>query len=176
MELYTNDLFLKTVTYDDIDEVARMGEFEKGSISLQEAKKSIENMQNNHKQNHTGYIYHLCLAIYEKNKNSIIGWCGLDGTEPNPENPNRLEIFYMIDKEYRNKGYATQCAAKLIEYAFEIVGVKYVNGGCNKYNIASKNVMGNIGMLLYEFDKESGGPSFYIDNEIYKKLKWLRNE
>jgi len=176
MELYTNNLLLKTVTIDDIDEVARMWEFEKDSISIEKAREAIENMQNNHKKNHTGYIYHLCFAIYEKGKNSIIGWCGLDGTDPNPENPDRLELFYMIDKKYRNKGYATQCASKLIEYAFEVAEVKYVNGGCNKNNIASRNVMEKAGMLLYEFDKEGGGPSFYIDNDIYKKLKWLRNE
>ncbi len=39
MELYTNDLVLKTVTDNDIEEVARMWEFEKGSISTDEAKK-----------------------------------------------------------------------------------------------------------------------------------------
>lgn len=174
MKLYTNDLLLKTVNNDDIDEVARIGEFEKGSISLQEAQRAVENMQNNHKLNHSGYIYHICFAIYEKGKNNIIGWCGLDGTNPNPENPNRTEIFYMIEKQYRNKGYATQCASILLEYAFEVVGLPYVNGGCSKNNLASRSVMEKAGMLLYEFDEESGGPSFYIDKDIYNKLKWLR--
>ena len=73
MELYTNDLLLKTVTDEDINEAARMWEFEKGSISLPEAQKAIEYMQNNHKQNRTGYIYHLCFSIYEKGKDKIIG-------------------------------------------------------------------------------------------------------
>ena len=44
MELYTKDLPLKTVTADDIDEVARMWEFEKGSISNEEAQGAIDYM------------------------------------------------------------------------------------------------------------------------------------
>ena len=66
MELYINDLLLKTVTTDDIDEVARMWEFEKGSISIEEAQDAIDYMQDNHKKNGLGYIYHLCFAIFEK--------------------------------------------------------------------------------------------------------------
>jgi len=36
--------------------------------------------------------------------------------------------------------------------------------------------MEKAGMLLYGFDKKDGGPHFYIDKEIYEKLKWLRTE
>jgi hypothetical protein len=89
MELYTDDLLLKTVTGDDINEVARMWEFEKGEISLDEAQNAIVYMQDNHKQNKPGYIYHLCLAVYEKGNNSIIGWCGLDG-----KTNEKLYIFF----------------------------------------------------------------------------------
>ena len=106
MEIYTNDLLLKTVTNEDINEVARMWNFEKGCISLKEAQEAINYMQYNHKQNHTGHIHHLCFAIYEKNENNIIGWCGLDGIC----SPGKTTIFYLIDADYRNKGYATQCA------------------------------------------------------------------
>ena len=120
MELHTNDLLLRTVTDDDINEVARMWKFEQGSISLSEAKEAIEYMHNNHRQNRTGFIYHLCFAIYEKGDNRIIGWCGLDG-KPKPENSGRMEIFYLIDSAYRNKGYATQCALKLLEYALKLL-------------------------------------------------------
>ena len=144
MELPTNDLLLKTVTHDDIYEVARMWEFEKGSIPLPEAQKAIEYMQNNHMQNRTVYIYHLCLAIYEKGSNSIIGWCGLDG-KPVPDNPERMEIYYLIDSAYRNKGYATQCASALLEHAFEVAKIE-----------------------------ENGDPKFFLDSYVYQKTKAMR--
>ena len=174
MELYTSDLLLKTVTDEDINEVARMWEFEKGSISLSEAKKAIEYMQGNHELNHTGYIYHLCFAIYEKGKNSIIGWCGLDG-KPDPDNPKRMEIFYLIDKDYRNKGYATQCALTLIEYAFEVAKIEKIFGGCFKDNLSSFKVLAKSGMVLFKI-RDNGDPKFFIDKEIYEKLKTMRQK
>ena len=54
---------------------------------------------------------------------TFIGWCGLDG-----ETVGKLHIFYSIDKAFRNKGYATQCAEKLLSYAFDVAQVPFVNG------------------------------------------------
>ena len=51
MELKTKNLILKTVTYEDLDEVARMWNFKKGKISASEAKKAIDWMNGNHKKN-----------------------------------------------------------------------------------------------------------------------------
>lgn len=41
MELKLKNLTLRTVTYDDLNEVARMWNFEKGDISLEEAERAI---------------------------------------------------------------------------------------------------------------------------------------
>ena len=164
MKLYTEDLILRTVTTDDIEEVARMWEFEKGAISMDEAQKAIEYMQNHHKKNEMGHIYHLCFAVFEKGSNIIIGWCGLDGKAE-----GKLHIFYLIDANFRNKGYATQCAAKLLLYAFDDVHVPFVNGGCDKNNIASYRVMEKIGMKQNAFE-DNGDPLFFIDDEIYHEI------
>ena len=169
MELFTNDLLLKTATADDAEEVARMWEFEKGSISTEAALEAIDYMQNNHRKNREGYIYHLCFAVFERNGNKIIGWCGLDGM-PAEDGRERMEIFYMIDKDYRGRGYATQCAGKLLEYAFETAKISKVFGGCFKDNISSFKVMAKSEMINYK-TRENGDPKFYIDSEIYFKLK-----
>ena len=174
MELLTNDLILRPVNDKDINEVARMWEWQKGTISTEEAVEAVRYMQDNHKKNKHGYIYHLCLAVFEKGYDKIIGWCGLDGR--NPKEKRNIVLFYSIETDYQNKGYATQCVSKLFEYAFGYAGLQYIYGGCYKENIASRNVMEKAGMLLYGFDKEDGGPHFYIDKEIFDKLKWLRTE
>jgi RimJ/RimL family protein N-acetyltransferase len=163
MKLETERLVLRTVEVSDIEEVARMWAFEKGSISKEEAQSAIDYMQNNHKKNALGYIYHLCFAVFEKGEHNIIGWCGLDG-----KTADKLHIFYLIDKDNRNKGYATQCANKLLSYAFNEAHVPYVNGGCDKDNIASLKVMVKVGMCENGFE-ENGDPIFYIDEEIYRK-------
>lgn len=163
MVLLTNDLVLRTVEVSDVEEVARMWEFENGSISRDEALKAIEYMQINHKKNKKGSIYHLCFAVFEKGQHNIIGWCGLDG-----KIEGKLHIFYLIDQIVRNRGYATQCAEKLLAYAFDEAHVPFVNGGCNKNNTASYKVMMKIGMNQIGFEA-NGDPLFFIDEELYRK-------
>jgi RimJ/RimL family protein N-acetyltransferase len=163
MELYTSDLILRTVTPNDIEEVARMWAFENGSISMEEARRAIEYMENNHLQNKKGYICHLCFAVFEKGKNKIIGWCGLDGSAT-----GKLYIFYSMDTDYRNRGFATQSAATLVAYAFEEARVPFINGGCDKDNKASYKVMEKIGMKQDGFE-DNGNPMFFMDAELYRK-------
>lgn len=162
MELHTKDLSLRTVEQADIDEVARMWNFENGSISREKAQKAIEQMRDNHNKNRAGRIYHICLAVFEKGKDVIIGWCGLDG-----KNGDKLHLFYLIDAQYRFRGYATQCSQALLSYAFNEVNVPFINGGCDKNNIASIKVMEKIGMSHSGFE-DNGDPLFYIDNAAYK--------
>jgi len=160
MELHTHDLVLRTVTYDDIADVARLWEFEKGAISSEEATKAIENMHDNHRRNRPGHIHHLCFAIYEKTGSEIIGWCGLDGKC----SPGETVIFYLIDEAHRGRGYATQCAKALLKHAFETVGLESVHGGCAKENIASYRVMVKAGLVQQGFE-ENGDPLFHIENQ-----------
>ena len=162
MELSTSDLTLKTVDDSDLEEVARMWAFEKGPISPAEAKAAIDNMQNNHSKNRPGHIHHLCFAVFEKEKREIIGWCGLDGTTD-----GKLYIFYLIDATHRKRGFATQCAARLLSHAFDEARVPFVNGGCDKDNIASYKVMTKIGMRPDGFE-ENGDPLFFMDEELYR--------
>lgn len=164
MELHTQDLVLRTVTDADIEEVARTWDLQEGAISTDEALNSIEGMQNNHSKNEIGRIYHLCLAIFEKGKQAIIGWCGLDG-----KTEGKLHIFYLIDTSYRNKGYATQCAARLLSYAFDDAHVPFINGGCDENNIASFKVMEKIGMKQNAFE-DNGDPLFFIDSRMYHEI------
>lgn len=170
MELITNDLILRTVDDNDTDEITRTGRWLKdGPISVDDARKAIREYAENHMKNKKGYIYHLCLAVVEKDTNKIIGWCGLDGRYPKGQRTTAL--FYTIDAAYRNKGYATQCTLKLFEYLFEEIGIPRIDGGCYKENAASWRVMEKSGMMLFEYDKDDGGPHFYIDKEIYEKIK-----
>lgn len=164
MELSTADLTLRTVSMDDVTEVARMWNYRKGQISQEDAENAIRQMRGNHEKNKPGFIHHLCLAVYEKNGNSIIGWCGLDG-----KTHGKLHIFYSIDAQYRKKGYATQCASQLLSYAFDEIQVPFVNGGCYKSNIPSFRVMEKVGMKQHAFE-ENGDPLFYIDRDDWNRM------
>ncbi len=164
MELETKDLILRTVTEDDVAEVARMYEYP-NEISSRRAKKAIKTMNDNYEQNKIGYIKHLCLAICLKEKpNVIIGWCGLDGEAER----KKVVIFYIIDEKYRGNGYAAQGADAVLKYAFEQAQLKCVYGGCDKNNIASFKVMSKIGMENYGVDGNDN-PQFRIDRVNYSE-------
>lgn len=157
MKIETKDLLLRTVTKDDIAEVARMFEYP-NTISLYKAEKAIETIIKNHDKNKVGYVKHLCLAVCLKEKpTAIIGWCGLDGKVK-----NKVVIFYIIDEQYRNKGYASQAAGAILNYAFEQLQLECVYGECDKNNTASFKVMSKIGMYNYGVN-ENDDPIFRID-------------
>jgi RimJ/RimL family protein N-acetyltransferase len=166
MELHTPDLLLRPVTPEDVPEVARMWNFEQGSISAEDAAKAVASMRRNHRRNRAGHIHHLCFAVFENGGQKIIGWCGLDGKR----SPKQPDIFYLIGQEYRGKGYATQCAKRLLEHAFETVELDSVHGGCSKENVASFRVQEKAGMIQNAFEA-NGDPLFYIDKAIYHKNK-----
>ena len=162
MELITERLILRTVEQRDVKEVARMWDFERGPIPEEEAGRVLERMAENHRKNRPGRIYHLCLGVAEKSApETIIGWCGLDGTSG-----DKLHIFYSIEPEHRSRGYATQAAKALLEYAFTNAQVPYVNGGCYKDNLASYRVMEKAGMRRAGTG-ENSDPLFFIDRETY---------
>lgn len=162
MLINSDNLNLRTVTKDDLIEVVRMWNFEKGEISLGEAADAINWMCENHKLNQLHRIVHLCLAIFENNTNRIIGWCGLDGRSNN----NKISIFYLIDKEYRRKGYATECAKALIENGFVGVKVNRIDGECAKENMSSRRVLEKIGMKRIH-NNEDGSLHYIMEINDY---------
>lgn len=166
MELLTKDLILRTVTKNDIKEIARMWEYPK-KITLFKARKALNSMEANYIKNRQKSICHLCLGVFQKDEpNIIIGWCGLDGKAE----AGKTVLFYIIDEKYRNKGYATQCAVKLLSYAFEDMEYDIIYGGCAKSNVESYKVMKKAGMIQNTFYK-NGDYIFSIDRQTYLQSK-----
>lgn len=167
MEFKLKDLTMRTVTYDDTNEVCRMWDFEKGEISYDEAVNAIEWMNSNHKLNQLHKITHMCFAIFENETNKIIGWCGLDGRNINTD--GKVHIFYIIDRDYRRRGYATECARKILEYGFVNMKLDRIDGSCSNDNISSQKVMERIGMQRIEDDEDNSHNYFMTIND-YNEL------
>ena len=162
MELRTRDLVLRTAGPEDLSEISRMWDFEQGEIPHDEAVKVLERMEEKHSKNIPGSIWHLCLAVTRADEpGKIIGWCGLDGTVG-----DELHIFYSIEPPHRGRGYATEAARAMLDYAFRTASVPYVNGGCHRDNLASYRVMDKAGMK-YVGVYEDGSHIFYLSKETY---------
>ena len=156
MNYQTKDLILRLVTKDDLAEVARTWPSDHHPLSDAEALEAIAYMRGNDKKNTKGSICHLCLAVCGKERpETIMGWCGLDGSR----HPGEPEIFILLDEEYRNQGYGTQCVRALLRIAVEEYALSGVHGGCAKENVASARAMEKGGMVQYGME-ENGDPLF----------------
>ncbi len=85
-------------------------------------------------------------AVVDREDGSMIGWCGL-GFLPEL---NETEVAYLLDKDYWNRGYATEAARISLRYGFEEAGLERIIALAFPENAASRRVMEKIGM---EYEK-----------------------
>jgi RimJ/RimL family protein N-acetyltransferase len=159
----TNRLILRTVTMNDIAEVAASWKLDDGPISQQEAEEKILWMLGNHNQNTPGRLTHLCLAIIEKDSGQFIGWCGLDHLDKTKPNP---VLFYLLKASFWGKGLATEAARAVVDYAFRVFELPRIDSSAAFENLASKRVMEKIGMKYVGLDEE-GGHFFTLQKDEY---------
>jgi len=81
------------------------------------------------------------LAIAEKSSDKLIGSITFDVTEIF----SRAEISYWINKNYRNKGYATETVKAVIGYSFDGLSLNRVQALTS--NPASEQVLIKAGMI-----------------------------
>ena len=156
MEYRTGSLVLRAVDENDLMEVARTWPADRRPVSEKEARAAITRMRRNYAENTIGAIVHLCLAVCLADEpRTILGWCGLDGRRSH----RSPELFILLEEDFRNKGYGTQCVKELLRIAAEVYSLQSVHGGCDKNNIASRRAMEKGGMVQYGTE-ENGDPLF----------------
>lgn len=154
----TPRLILRTLTMADVAAVAGSWKLDEGPISPEEARDKIAQMQARHAQNRPGQLVHLCLAIFRKNTQELIGWCGLDHLDPADADP---ALFYLLKAAHWGQGLATEAAGALLRYALTELGLASIHGGAAPENLASRRVMEKIGMRFVGRNAD-GGYAFTI--------------
>lgn len=56
------------------------------------------------------------------------------------------EIGYVLSPSYQGKGYATEAAQAILDFAFEVLELEKVTATCNSENIESEALMLRLGM------------------------------
>lgn len=163
MFIETARLILRTVTMDDVEDVALSWRLDDRPISRQEAETQVRWMLDNHKQLEPGRLVHLCLAMIQKESQEFIGWCGLDHRDRAKAAP---VLFYLLKARTWGRGLATEAAKAVLGYAFGELGLARVDSAAAFENIASKRVMEKIGMRYVGLDEE-GGHAFTLTREEY---------
>jgi len=98
-------------------------------------------------ENKKNYLWFTSWEIVLKKENRIIGGLCFKGC---PDEKGRVEIGYGMQDEYRCKGYATEAAKELINWAFSFNNVTEVITETEKDNLPSHRVLEKIGMQKYE--------------------------
>jgi [ribosomal protein S5]-alanine N-acetyltransferase len=81
-------------------------------------------------------------AVIEKSTSKCLGWCGL---KYHPEE-EVYDLGYRFFKSYWNQGFASETAAKWLEYGFHELHLPRIVAHAMKANTASIRVFEKIGM------------------------------
>lgn len=92
--------------------------------------------------------------VVEKASGQVIGHCGL--LEKDVDDQVEIELIYVFASDSWGKGYATEAASALRDYAFHRLGLRRIIALIAPGNPASARVAEKIGMQL---EKETRRPS-----------------
>lgn len=98
-------------------------------------------------ENLDSYLWYTTWAVVHKVANVIIGYIILKGS---PNESGEVIIGYVIDEEYRRKGYATESLQKIISWIFENPNAKSIIADTEKDNYPSHRLLEHIGAVSYK--------------------------
>ncbi|BAU14233.1 putative acetyltransferase [Leptolyngbya sp. NIES-3755] len=96
-------------------------------------------------------------AMIEKTSRILLGRCGLIYLNGTPE----VELGYMLDKTYWNRGFVTEASIACLRFGFEQAGLERIVAIAQPENIASQRVMQKVGMT---FEKNA---HYYKTDVVY---------
>ena len=82
------------------------------------------------------------LAIVLRSDNRLIGNCGI---RRNPENDSEADIGYELAPDCWGQGYATEAAAAIVQFGFNVLALQRIRSWCIADNSASGRVMERLG-------------------------------
>lgn len=86
----------------------------------------------------------LCSVVL-RDTGEVIGWCGLQpiGDEDTPM--GRIELGYLIGRQWRGRGYACEACRAILDFAFRRLGLDEVYAQIDERNEPSLRLAGKLG-------------------------------
>lgn len=115
-------------------------------------------------------------AVILKSENKLIGHLYFKKLEP--EEQMTWELGYIFNPAYQGKGYASEAAGALVDYAFTHYHAHRVMARCNPENTASWKLLEKIGFnreayfrSYHFFRKDEAGSPLWTDAYEYSRLE-----
>lgn len=149
-------------TYQEINDNSIINELDSNSKS-----KFIHNLKERLIQSKSSKEISFNNAYLVKCNNSIIGYVFLS-----QQKNNNIYIEYLILKEYRHMGHATNMMRELVDYIFKNYdNLENIRLSIDPSNIFSLNVASNLGFYCDEDSYFNDKLEFVLDNYYYNNLK-----
>ena len=85
------------------------------------------------------------LAVLLRESGALIGSCGV---RRKPDDDTEADIGFELSPEQWGRGYATEAATAMMDFAFGELGLRRLSSWCIAENAASARVLEKIGMSL----------------------------
>ncbi len=105
------------------------------------------------------------LSVVEKTSGEVIGYCGLFYF-PNIDGRPEIEVGYRLRTAFWGKGFATEAALRVQDYAFSELGKKRLIAMVDPGNLASIGVALKLGM---EYEKDVMLDGFTHPDRLYAR-------
>lgn len=129
-----------------------------GKFSAQDIKDRLNQEISNGQKHKIEYW-----PVFDISTNTLIGCCGL-----RPHKEKEYEVGVHLLPEFWGRGYASEAARAVIQYAFTVLDARKLFAGHNPDNVAS-------GKLLTRLGFEYIGDQFYVPTGLYHPSYELRN-
>ena len=142
-QIETARLQLRQFVRDDLDRLSRiyrnpelMRYVGKDTRTREETQSAIVSILKHYQQG-----FGIWAVVYKDDSKliSVCGLCFLDNT-------SEVELGYLLDKWYSEKGLATENSHASLKYGFEVVKLKRIVAIAKPGNIAFRCVMEKVGM------------------------------
>ena len=137
--------------------------------TLEESRESLKNAIEVNKNNQARRF---CITLKEEKNNKLIGSVGYEIYAETPIGKIAGPMGWFIMPEFHNKGYITEAAKKVLEFAFLQDNCVRVETGCYKDNAPTQKVMAKVG-----FRKEAEKlQSQWHDGQMKDRLEFAINK
>jgi ribosomal-protein-alanine N-acetyltransferase len=99
-------------------------------------------------------------AVFEKATGDIVGHCGI--LDKDIDNTIEFELVYVIDKPFWGKGYASEVAAAIRNFAFHELGLKRIVSLIDPANQPSARVAVKAGLKYEKEVVRPGGKIMHL--------------
>lgn len=166
MYIETERLIIRDLTSNDLDDFAHLVANEevmrfslKGPLSKEEAKEYFQRRILGHYEEHGFGLW----AVLHREK--LIGFAGLITQTIDEE--KWVELAYRFTPKFWGKGFATEAALAICQYAFETLGLKQLISIIDPKNTPSMKLASRIGM---NFWKEAVFHGFQVKIYVLKRV------